>query len=169
MCTYKRGNVWWVRFTDPNGNEVRRSARTGNRRQAQEFEIGLKANLWRRHQLGEQPRRTWQEAVEKWFDEKIEGGKATIDDDRNHLRWLHGTLFDRYLDEIDKTLVDSIRKARKSDGVSNSTVNRMLEILRGILRMSVEQGWLHEACKVSMLPEPERRVRWLSESEKKVC
>lgn len=95
----------------------------------------------------------------------MENGKASIDDDRTHLRWLHGKLYGRHLDEVDKLLVDSIRKARKSDGVSNSTVNRMLEILRGILRMSVEQGWLQKAPTVKMLPKPKLRVRWLSKSE----
>jgi integrase len=165
MSLYKRGKIWWVRFTDPNGNEVRASARTGNKRQVQEFEDNLKSTLWRQCQLGEEARRTWQEAVVKWIDEKVESGKATVGDDVRHFRQLHHTLCDRYLDKIDKTLVDSIRKERKNEGVANATVNRMLEILRGVLLMCVEQGWLRTAPKVKILPKAKVRVRWLSQSE----
>jgi integrase len=83
-----------------------------------------------------------------------------------HLRWLHAHLYDRYLDEIDRTLLDRIQARRVADGVSNATVNRMLEVVRGILRAALrEWGWLHAAPAIRMLPEPKRRVRWLAEED----
>ena len=71
MALFKRGNMWWVRFTDPGGREVRRSAQTRNRKEAQEFHDRLKASLWRQAKLGERPRRLWQEAVERWCAERV--------------------------------------------------------------------------------------------------
>ena len=140
MPLYKRGNIWWVRFTDPNGQEIRRTARTKNKREAQEYHDRLKASLWRESQLGERPRRKWEDAVERWFEEKTE--KATLHDGRSHLRWLHPYLVDRYLEEISKELVDSIRHARKGEGVTNATVNRTLEVLRGIFGWPwIWSGW----------------------------
>ena len=67
MSLHKRGKTYWVDFTSPNGTRIRRSARTEDKKQAQEFEDRLKADLWRIQQLGEKPRRTWQEAVMRWL------------------------------------------------------------------------------------------------------
>jgi hypothetical protein len=88
MSLFRRpkSNKWWCRFTAPNGTEVRRSTGTEDKRQAQEYEDRLRAELWRVHQLGEKPRRTWQEAVVRWVEEHQH--KATLDDDMQRLRWL---------------------------------------------------------------------------------
>jgi len=164
MALYKRGNTWWVRFTAADGREVRRSARTERKREAQELHDRLKSQAWRQSVLAEQPRRQWPEAVERWLSEKSH--KASLCDDIHHLRWLHAHLYDRYLDEIDRTLLDAIQAHRVEDGVSNATVNRMLEVVRGILRAAQrEWGWLDAAPAIRMLPEPKRRVRWLEPSE----
>lgn len=133
-------------------------------RKAQEYHDQLKVSPWRESQLGERPRRKWEDAVERWFEKKRE--KATLDDDRNHLRWLHNTHpVDRYLDEISKELVDSIHHARKREGALNATVNRTLEVLRGILRMAADLEWLDSVPKSIMLREPSKRVRWLKPDE----
>jgi integrase len=164
MALYKRGNTWWVRFTTPDGREVRRSARTERKRDAQEFHDRLKAETWRVKVLSEQPRRKWQDAVERWLSEKAH--KASLCDDIYHLRWLHPHLYDRYLDEIDRTLLDGIQAHRVKDGVSNATVNRMLEVVRGILRAAHRDWeWLDAAPSIRMLAEPKRRVRWLQAEE----
>jgi integrase len=164
MALYKRGNTWWVRFTTPDGREVRRSARTERKRDAQEFHDRLKAEAWRVDVLGEQPRRKWQEAVERWLSEKAH--KASLCDDIIHLRWLHPHLYDRYLDELDRTLLDRIQALRIDDGVSNATVNRMFEVVRGILRAAHRDWeWLSATPVIRMLPEPKRRVRWLEPDE----
>ncbi len=57
--------------------------------------------------------------------------------------------------------MDSIRIARKDEGVTNATVNRTLEVVRGILRMAVDLEWLDNVPKINMLREPSKRVRWL--------
>ncbi len=37
MSLYKRGGIWWIRFTAPDGRELRETAQTADRRQAQEY------------------------------------------------------------------------------------------------------------------------------------
>ena len=92
--------------------------------------------------------------------------KASIDDDICHLRWLDGHLYDQYLNDIDRDMLEAVTQVRKAEGVTNATVNRMLEIVRAILRASErEWGWLDAAPAVRMLPEPKRRVRWLKQTE----
>ena len=70
MSLYKRGKTWWVRFTAPNGERIRRSAGTKDKQAAQEYHDRLKVELWRVHKVGEKPRRTWQETIVRWLQEK---------------------------------------------------------------------------------------------------
>lgn len=160
MSLYKRGSVWWVRFTAPNGERISRSAGTSEKQQAQEYHDRLKAELWRVHKLGEKPRRTWQEAVVRWLqdtDHKADHGK-----DVAKLRWLDVYLSDRYLDEIDRDLIDRIGQAKKQEA-SASTANRYLALLRAILRMARDEWeWVERVPRVRLFQEPRKRVRWIT-------
>lgn len=165
MSLYKRGNVWWVRFSTADGQQVRKSAQTTDRQLAQEFHDRLKAGYWRVSKFKESPRRKWEEAVERWLQEK-QGEKVTLNDDIGHLRRVHPHMFGRYLDEITRDVLDGLTRSRLSDGVSNATVNRMLEVVRAILkRAEREWNWLERAPHIRMMPEPKRRIRWLSKEE----
>jgi len=163
MALYKRGKTWWVSFTDPSGQRIRRSAGTEDRKAAQEYHDRLKAERWRVHQLGEKPRRTWQEAVVRWLREKEH--KADIGKDVAKLKWLHPYLGERYLDEIDRDQVEVIAQAKK-DEASPSTANRYLALLRAILRAARDDWeWIDKVPRVRLFPEPKRRVRWITREE----
>ncbi len=165
MSLFKRGNIWWVRFSTPNGQQIRKSAQTSNRQLAQEYHDRLKAGNWRTSKLGDKPRRKWEEAVERWLLEQ-QGEKVTLDDDIGHLRRVHPHLYGHYLDEIDRDVLDGLTQSRMSDGVSNATVNRMLEVVRAILRRAErEWEWLERAPHIRMMPEAKRRIRWLTREE----
>jgi len=164
MSLYKRKTVWWIRFTTPDGRRVRRSTGTGDRTQAQEYHDRLKAELWRTARLGVKPKRSWREAVVRWLSETSH--KATHETDKYHLCWLDGYLGDLMLDDITRDVIDRIKQAKKDQGASNATVNRMLSVLRAILRRAeLDWEWLNHAPKVRLLPEPRRRVRWLHREE----
>jgi len=63
-------------------------------------------------------------------------------------------------------MVDRITEAKLAEGVRNATVNRVLEVLRAILRKCVnEWEWLDRTPKIRMLKEPTRRIRFLSGEE----
>jgi len=165
MSLYKRGNIWWVKFTAPNGQFVRRSAKTTDRRLAQEFHDRLRSESWRVVQLGAKPRVTWQEAVLRWMSEK-QGCKRSLDKDVLLFRWLHTYLGDNYLDEISRECIAEITQRKLAEGVKPSTVNRHLALVRAVLRCAErEWGWLEKAPYIRFLPEPKRRVRWLNREE----
>lgn len=165
MSIYKRGKVWWVRFTTPDGQQIRRSAGTDQRQLALEFHDNLKMEYWRVAKLGEKPRYSWQQAVERWILEK-EGEKATLHDDKAQCRWLHPYLGSCYLDEIDRACIDQITQHRLKTGVSHATVNRMLAVIRAILRRAEKDWeWLDKAPHIRLLAESKKRVRWLSHDE----
>jgi len=166
MSLRKRGSIWWTDVAAPNGERIRQSTGTANKALAQEFHDRLKSELWRIGKLGEKPRRTWNEAVVRWLKESSH--KASLDDDKAHLRWLDRHLGGKQLDVIGRATIDRITDAKLAEGVRNATVNRLLEVLRAILRKCVnEWEWLDRAPAVRMLKEPTRRIRFLTRDEAK--
>jgi integrase len=164
MGIRKRGSVWWVDFTAPSGERIRRSAETEDRAQAQELHDKLKAEAWRVAKLGHRPRRTWNDAVVRWLTEQAH--KASIESDRIHLRWLDRHLNSVELTEITRDRIDRVAAAKRAEGVSPATVNRVMEVLRAILRKCADEWeWIDRAPKVRMLKEPSRRVRYLTREE----
>lgn len=164
MALHRRGKVWWVRFTAPDGTRVRKSTGTADRVAAQEFHDRFRAQLWREKALGERPRRAWAEAVKRWLQETSH--KATQDKDKQHLRWLVPHLGGLYLDEINRDVIDRVTQAKLNEGVSNASVNRMLAVVRSILRKAWQEWeWTDRVPKVRMLAEPKRRIRWLTREQ----
>lgn len=164
MSLIKRGKVWWVDVVSPNGERIRRSTGTEEETLAQEYHDRLKVELWQIARLGVRPRHTWDEAVVRWLKEQSH--KATIQTDKTHLRWMDRFLSGKVLDTINRDLIDKIMDAKLAEGVTHATVNRVLEVLRAILRKCVnEWEWLDRAPYVKMLKEPTRRIRYLTHNE----
>ena len=164
MGIRKRGSVWWIDFTTPSGERVRRSAETGSKAEAQEFHDRLKAEAWRQQKLEEAPRRSWNDAVVRWCKEQSH--KATAEEDKAKLRWLDQHLGGKELDTINRDMIERISQAKLDDGCSNATVNRTLALVRSILRKCVrEWQWLDRGPTVRMLKEPTRRIRYLTHAE----
>jgi integrase len=164
MSLYQRKTTWWIQFTAPNGERIQRTANTQNKQQAQELHDKLKAEAWRVKELGVKPRYTWQQAADKWLQEMAY--KKSIEDDKKHLRWLHRQLDNKYLDEINKAVIDHLKTTKQQTGVTNASVNRLLALIRAILnRAKNEWEWLDTVPTVRLLPEPLNRIRWLTHEE----
>ena len=164
MSLRKRGSVWWIDLVTPNGERIRQSTGTGQKASALEFHDKLKAEVWRIAKLGERPRRTWNEAVVRWLKEAAH--KATIETDKVHFRWLDRHLGGKQLDTITRPVLDRIMDIKLAEGVANATANRVLEVVRAVLRKAVnEWEWLDRAPQVRMLKEPTRRIRFLTREE----
>jgi integrase len=163
MSLRKRGSVWWVDFVSPSGERVRRSTETGNKALAQELHDKLKADAWRLSKLEERPRRTWNDAVVKWAKESH---KKSLNDDIARFRWLDKFLGGKYLETINRALVDRIVDAKLAEGVSNATANRLVALIRAVLRKCErEWEWLDKAPAFRMRKEPSRRIRYLTQEE----
>jgi len=164
MAIRKRGAVWWIDFTAPSGERIRRSAETGDKVEAQEYHDRLKAEAWRQRKLEEAPRRTWNDAVVRWCAEQSH--KATAEEDKAKLRWLDKYLGSKTLDSINRDMIEGVTRAKLADGCSNATVNRTLALVRAILRRCARDWqWLDRSPSVRMLKEPTRRVRYLTQAE----
>jgi integrase len=165
MSLYKRKDSphWWVKLSH-NGRYIQHSAGTSDKAKAQEYHDRLKASLWDEVRLGVKPSHTWKEAVIRYLAEK--SFKASHSDDKVHLRWVDRFLEGMTLERINRELLDTIMAGRRAAGASNATVNRTLEVVRAVLRKAAyEWDWLDKAPKVQMLPEPKRRIRWITRAE----
>ncbi len=164
MSLYKRGKTWWVAFTAPNGQRIRCSSGTREKDQAQEFHDKLKVKYWTIQKLGDKAERTWQEVVVRFIQET--NHKATHKSDLAHLRWLDPYLKDKLLSDVTRDFVDEITRIRVNQGVSNASVNRLLALLRSIIRKAhFDWEWSDRIPKVRLLPEPKRRIRWITPDE----
>ncbi len=163
MALYKRGKKWWISFSH-NGKRIQRSTGTNNRIEAQEFHDKFKSDLWKVTRLENKPIYTWREAVLRCLKESQH--KRSIETIKIHLRWLDKHLRGFNLSEIDRTLIDGIADKKSAEGVTDSTVNRMLEVLRAILRKAqLDWEWIDKAPIVRMRPVEKVRIRWLKPVE----
>jgi integrase len=165
MPLYKRSTTWWIRFTTPAGELVRRSTGTADKALAQELHDKLKAESWHIQKLGTKPKYTWDEAGYKFLGESQH--KATHEGDKAKLRWLQQFLRDKPLCEIDRELISRIAQT-KAQEASPSTANRHLALIRTILRRAChEWEWIDKVPKIRLYPEPKRRIRWLTPEQVK--
>lgn len=165
MSLYKRkdSSLWWIKLS-VNGRTIQKSTGTDDRKAAQEYHDRLKAELWEQSRLGVKASYTWQQAVVRYLDETQH--KASRAHDLKHLRWLDPHLSGILLDEINRDRLDSLIKAKLVSGVCNTTVNRMLGVIRAILRKAVmEWEWLDKVPKIRLLVQQSRRIRWITREE----
>lgn len=175
MSLFKRGDTYWIDIRH-KGRRLRKSTGTLDPVKAQEFHDQAKADLWRVEKLGDRQRRTWKEAVLRWIKENQH--KKSLESDKRRLKLLHHWIGGCFLDEIDREMVDHIKYARagqsklncqgKDTGklVTHAEVNRLLALLRTILKASCEDWeWIDRIPKIKLFKEDKRRIRWLTPSE----
>jgi integrase len=160
MSLYKRkdSQVYWVKLSIA-GQVIQRSSGTSVKQQAQEFHDKLKAEFWQQQKLGVKPVRSWQETVIRFLQETSD--KRTHQQDKSMLVWMDQYLGHLKLNEIDSSVIDTIRQA-KLVGNTKSTVNHYLSLLRSILNRAAGWEWLDKVPVIKMYKEPEGRVRFLT-------
>ena len=163
MSIFKRGSTYYVSIYTRDGRRIKQSARTSDRRLAQQFHDEWKAKLWREDYTDEKPDRTWDQCAVAYLEASQH--KATFSTIQMHVRKLREYLKGSIIKDINPDAVEWIKAQRLNEGVAHGTVNRMLEILRAMLNMAVEREWIAKAPKIQMLPEPESRPRWLTYEE----
>lgn len=160
MALVKRGRYWHIHFT-VNGERVRQSAKTSDRRQAEELEATLKAQAWRGSVMRE-AQETWDSAVESWLRSTSHRDRSGVED---KIRWLSQFLSGRQLTGIDKSALHSLKDAKLKEGVKPATVNRHMAVVSAVLRHAHTRGWVDAIPPIPRLKEPAGRLRWLSKAE----
>ena len=167
MSLYRRKDspYFWAKFPAIIGESgpLQKSTGTSDRRKAQHYHDKLKAQRWEQAKLGAKPRHTWEDAVLKFLSETTH--KRTHSRDKSILGWLDPWMGGKYLDEIDRALIDRVKAARAKIATT-STANRYLALIRTVLRKACnEWEWIDRAPKVGLFRETAGRVRSLSHQE----
>ena len=99
----------------------------------------------------------------RWLREQAH--KATHED-KAKLRWLDRYLAGLEIEEINREMIDRITEAKQAEGCANATVNRVLALLRAILRRCVRDWeWMDRSPAIRLLKEPTRRIRFLTQDQ----
>lgn len=160
---YKRGNKWWVRFT-ARGREIRVTSGTDRRELAEEFEQRLREAIWREKALGQEVH-TWEEACERWLKEKA--GKRSLIRDRQAFAAIG--IADPLVGQ--KAVVDLDAQFWRGlgelldEGRKPGATNRILAVVRSVLRRSVTWGWLTNAPKIELRKVVQQDPRWITGEE----
>lgn len=156
-----QSRYWYVRFT-VGGVKVRRSSGTTDRLAAEEFEARLRHDLWRQVRLGDKPRYTWSEAVDRWHTEADNRGRER---DWERLSWFAKYLDTEPLANITRDVIEQLRAVKAAE-TSPSTANRYMALVRMILRKAHrEWDWLDKAPVVPMYRVERSEPRYLTRAQ----
>jgi integrase len=133
VSLYQVGETWYVYITH-NGERIRRSAGTSDKKAAQRYHDELKASLWA--QTARPSGKTWADACIAWLT-----AAERSESDRYSLRALEFT--DR---AIIHCTVDDLEDAIGPK--APATFNRIATIINAILQTAVEKGWLEKAPRI---------------------
>jgi integrase len=116
--------------------------------------------------------KTFAQVCEEYLAFKRGKGKRSVREDEKILTKLKARLgADTPLPEITAQRIAHYDRDRVSEistrgrHVTPSTVNRELAVLRHLLRLAEEWGYVEKVPRIRMAPEPQGRLRFLSEEE----
>jgi integrase len=163
---YRRGDSrhWWIATTLPNGQRVRQSAGTEDRREAEALLAKLKVEAFRESNFGIKPQRSWQEAVVRYLSGKQH--LRSIADVRRICRRLDPYLGELQLREITGDVIWRITQGELKRGNQPATVNRYLATIRNLLHIARDEWqWIEVIPKIRLLSGEAERDRWLTQDD----
>jgi integrase len=167
MAIYKRNSVWWARFTI-NGVKYRQSLGTNDRRAAlDEEKVRVAKAMDGKLAPPGTPfvRLNFGDAVDLYIeDRKSRVAENTAKTEAERGKMIKGRLGHLSLKKLSAETVLAYMRERKGSGVSNGTVNRELDVIRGVLRRA--KLWTPLSDEVQALPVRENVGRVLTYEEK---
>jgi integrase len=175
MGVYKRGHVWWYRFTW-KGRAIRESTKQTNKRVAEQIEAAHKTSL-AKGEVGIRERRPVQTLREFAVGDFLPFVSSTFAArSKTKAYYQYGVksllgfnkLADGQLDTITSETIAGFVAKRKQDELQIASINRELQVLRRMFHLAQEWGKLEKVPpRVRMLPGERRRERVLSWAEEK--
>lgn len=168
MALFKRGQVWWMRFSY-NGQQVRRSTEVTDKRLAEKIYHKVMAQVaegkWFERLPGED--KTFREMMEKYMSEHSEKNKSPKSHIRdkslsNHLIQFFGDLT---VSKISPKLVNEYKTRRRDEGAAPATVNKELNLMSHAFNLAIKEWeWVREnpVGKVSKEKVNNLIERWLT-------
>jgi len=170
MAVYKRGGTYWFRFVW-NGETIRESAKTGNKRTAEQIESARKTQM-AKGEVGIRDRApvpTFATFVKLEFLPHVETRFAEKPKTLAHytvqMKHLMGyaPVATAQLSAITPEILSSFIEQLRQRKYQISSINRSLQVLRRVLLLAAEWGKIDRVpVKIQMQPGENRRERVLS-------
>ena len=167
MANFKRGRTWWTHFF-VNGQRYRQSLRTRDWREAQarEKELITQASQGKLTPTSQQfARLAFSEAADRYLADRLAHlAPRSVQREKECLVPLKAFYSATPLTRIDAETILAYFARRKTASISNTTINRELCVLRGVLKRA--KRWYLVAEDVKPLPMRRNVGRALSQDEK---
>jgi len=152
MSLYRRAKIWWICIVH-QGERVRRSTGTSDKKKAQQIHDQIKAELWtsRRQRNGH----SWIDACTLWLT-----AAPRSESERYSLRAFNLAYRDRPLEECS---TESFEEALV--GKTPGTFNRYRAMITAILNHAQSMGWLATTPKIPLRKTAPQRIRFLTHEE----
>jgi len=173
MAVYKRGSIWWYKFTW-NSEAIRESTKQTNKRTAEQMEAAHKTTL-AKGEVGIRERKqvpTLRAFAERDFLPFV---RSTFSAKRKTLAYYENgakqilcfdALASEQLDRIAAEAIGGFVGTRQARGLMVSSINRELQVLRRMFALAREWGIVEKALpRVRMIPGERRRERVLTNGE----
>ena len=167
MSLHKRNRIWHTAFT-VDGQRFRQSLETTDWRVAQAKEKELIAEA-KGGKLAPKrlpiARLTFRDAAERFIQDRVERLAAlSVRTERERARMINATFGNIPVFRITPDSILAYIRARKAEGRSNATVNRELDIIRGVLKKA--KRWHLFADEIHPLPVRQTVGRALTVEQK---
>lgn len=170
MAIFKRGKIWWMRFS-VNGKPYRESTKVTNRALAEKIYAKVLTQIteekWFDYDKG--TKTTFNELMVRYFEVHIPtkaiGSQRRDNSLRAHLESFFGTCT---LNAISPGLISEYKAKRKKTGISPSSLNRELALMKHAYTLASGEWELcrdNPVKRVSMEKENNARDRWLRAQE----
>lgn len=171
MGLFKRSDspYWWYSFKIENKKRVFRSTDTLDRKLAQKIYLEMRSQSQKFHYGFEQQKIKLGALINDYLVLYSKHSKKTYQDDVERLGRIKSFFGDVYLSEISPARLEEYRINRLASGVSKSTVNREMGILKHTFNKGIEWNKCKEnpVTKIKFYSEKENaRTRYLEQQEK---
>lgn len=168
----KQGRVrWYLDYFDQKGKRIQRVSKNAQSSDEAAMELRLEVGRVFRAEQGLTPEKeplTFNELADMYLRDYARANKRSWMTDEYRLRALHKYFDDFLLPEITPQTIERFRSERLRSGEASSTVNRRMALLKRMLNLAIDWGYLSKnpVCKVRFFSEKENeRVRVLTEDE----
>lgn len=148
---------------------IRRSARTKNKVEAQQFHDQVRAELWRQRNLGHAPKYSFDEAALEFL--KSHSGDKDYETKKRHVSYWVSKFSGRTICSLTTDEIDSALPSKKqsryggSKPVSGPTKNRYLATINKILSDALKRGWIDKKPYVRKYKESKLRESFLTHDQ----
>ena len=160
----KSNGIYYADERAPSGRRIRPSSKTRDEAQAREWYAKLLDDLWRQKSLDEKPKHTWNQAVAAYMEEKA--GTASHKPNQTKIVELDPYLGGVYLHEIDKEMLNQVKRGLLRSGLKPSTVNRYRAFYNSVLNYACDElEWIDRVPKTKKLEEEPTGIEYLTPEE----